>query len=89
MAKNRNIAMKHDKAKGQRAAAFQDVLMKEAMNATPMSDQTALICMIASRQDTASIGGRRIRVVPQGVNGQNVAKRAPDLAKPAIIAMHF
>ena len=89
MAKNRNIAMKHDKAKGQRAAAFNDLLLKEAMNATPISDQTLLVCMIASRQDTSSIGGRRIRVVPQGVNGQNVAKRAPDLAKPSIVAMHW
>ena len=83
------MTAKFEKAKGQRAAAFQVVLMQEAMNATRITDQTALICAIASRQDTASIGGRRIRVVPQGVTGQNVAKRAPDLAKPSIIAMHF
>lgn len=89
MAKNRNIAMKHDKAKGQRAAAFQDVMMKEAMNAPRMTDQEALICAIARREDTCAIAGRVIRKVKAGVTGRNVAKIQPAALVPSIIAAHF
>jgi hypothetical protein len=89
MAKNRNIAMKHEKAKGQRAAAFQDVLMKEAMNATRATDQEALICAIARREDTCAIAGRVIRKVKVGVCARNIAKLQPAMMVPAVIAMHW
>ncbi len=89
MAKNRNIAMKHDKARTQRAAAFYDVMMKEAMTAPRMTDQEALICAIARRDDTIAIAGRVIRKVKAGVCGRNVAKRQPAVLVPSIIAAHF
>lgn len=89
MAKNRLLAAKHDKAKVQRAAAFNDVMLKEASYSVPMTDRAALICAIARREDVVSIGGRAIRKIKQGVNGLNAAKRQPDARMPSIIAMHF
>jgi len=89
MAKNRLLAAKHDKAKVQRAAAFNDLMLKEACYSAPMTDRTALICTIARREDVMSVGGRTIRKIKQGVNGRNVAKRQPDARMPSIIAMHF
>ena len=81
--------MKHDQAKGQRAAAFHDVMMKEAMTAHRMTDQEALICAIARREDTIAISGRAIRKVKAGVCARNIAKIQPAAMIPSIIAAHF
>lgn len=89
MAKNRNLAAKHDRAKSERAAAFHDVMMKEAVNAVRLTDQEALVCAIARREDTYAIGGRVIRKVKAGVCGRNIAKRQPAMLVPAIIAAHW
>lgn len=90
MAKNRLLAAKNDKAKGERAAAFGALLLKEAAYNPPrMSDQQALVCAIARRADVTSVGGRAIRVMPDGVTSKNVMVKAPACATTPIISAHW
>lgn len=86
---NRNLAVKADKAKGQRMEWAYGERAKEAARAIPMSDQTRLIAALASRDDVVSVAGRAVRVVKAGVCGRNVAKRQPEILVPSIIAAHW
>ena len=87
--KNRNLAAKHDRAKRERSEWAYGEMLKTVITAPRLTDQEALVSAIARRADTVAIGGRAVRVIKEGVNGRNVAKRQPDARIPAIIAAHW
>jgi hypothetical protein len=77
--KNRSMAVKAHKAAVQRAAFCNEIMLRNASYATPMSDHVALVSCLARQEHITEIGGVKV--------SREIADRIA--AKKSIAATHW